>query len=99
VRRTPEARGLAPGAAGPAAEVAAEEFESLLQMLLAAASPELLLQRMADALARTSRQVNIIEQRFVPRLREGIAAIGSVLEEREREERVRLRWLQERRTR
>lgn len=97
VRRTPAARGLAPGAAGPAAEVTAEQFETLLEMLLAAASPELLLQRLADALARTSRQVNTIEQRLVPGLRRDIAAIGAALEEREREERLRLRWLLERR--
>lgn len=99
MRRTPEARGLAPGAAGPAAEITAEQFEVLLEMLLAAASPELLLQRLADALARTSRQVNTIEQRLVPRLRKDIASVGAVLEEREREERLRLRWLLQRRAR
>lgn len=48
----------------------------MLQMLVAGASPELLLQRLDEALARTSQQVNTIEQRFVPRLRQGIAAIG-----------------------
>ena len=98
VRRTPEARGLAPGAAGPAAEIAAEEFESLLEMLLAAAPRELLLQRLAEALARTSLQVNGIEQRLAPRLRADIAGIAAVLEEREREERLRMRWLLERRS-
>ncbi|HUJ29166.1 MAG TPA: V-type ATP synthase subunit D [Myxococcales bacterium] len=98
VRRTPEARGLAPGAQGPAAGITAEEFESLLEMLLAAAPREFLLQRLAEALARTSRQVNTIEQRLAPRLRADIAGIGRVLEEREREERLRLRWLLERRS-
>ncbi len=97
VRRTAEARGLAPGAAGPAAAVAADEFESLVEMLLAAAPRELLLQRLADALARTSRQVNTIEQRLAPGLRADIAGIAATLEEREREERLRLRWLLERR--
>lgn len=98
VRRTPEARGVAPGAAGPAAEIAAEEFESLLEMLLAAAPRELLLQRLAEALARTSRQVNTIEHRLAPRLHADIASIAAVLEEREREERLRMRWLLERRS-
>ena len=98
VRSTPEARGVAPGAAGPAAEIAAEEFESLLEMLLAAAPRELLLQRLAEALARTSRQVNTIEQHLAPRLRVDIASITAVLEEREREERLRMRWLLERRS-
>lgn len=98
VRRTPEARGLAPGAAGPAAEITAEEFESLVEMLLAAAPRELLLQRLAEALAQTSRQVNTIEQQLVPRLRTEIATIARVLEEREHEERLRLRWLLERRS-
>jgi V/A-type H+-transporting ATPase subunit D len=98
VRRTPEARGVAPGAAGPAAEIAAEEFESLLEMLLAAAPRELLLQRLAEALARTSRQVNTIEQRLAPGLRAQIASIAAVLEEREREERLRMRWVLERRS-
>jgi len=99
VRRTPEARGLSPGAAGPAAEETAEQFEALLEMLLAAAPRELLLQRLAEALARTSRQVNTLEQRLAPRLGADIAGIGEVLEEREREERLRLRWLLERRAR
>lgn len=98
VRRTPEARGAAPGAAGPAAEITAEEFEALLEMVLAAAPRELLLHRLAEALARTSRQVNTIEQRLAPRLRADIAGIAAVLEEREREERLRMRWLLERRS-
>jgi vacuolar-type H+-ATPase subunit D/Vma8 len=41
--------------------------------------------------------VNTIEQRLAPGLRAHIASIAAVLEEREREERLRMRWLLERR--
>jgi V/A-type H+-transporting ATPase subunit D len=91
--RTLEARGLPPTAIGPAAAAAATGFETLTDELLAAAPRELLLQRLGTALTRTSRQVNTLEQRVAPRLRQQIGRARRMLEEREREEHVRLGWL------
>jgi H(+)-transporting ATP synthase subunit D len=93
VVRTLGARGTAPAGSGPAAIQAATEFESLTELLLDAAPREMLLRRLGQALAQTSRQVHSLEHRLSPRLREDIARVRQVLEEREREERLRLQAL------
>lgn len=93
VRRSPVERGTPPGAAGPAAEAAADAFEHLTALLLDAASREILIRRLAAALADTSRRVNRLERRVEPRLRGEAARIRATLEEREREEQHRYRRL------
>lgn len=93
VRRDLAARAQAPGLTGPAAALASDRFEALLEELLDAASSELLLRRLAEALARTSRQVNTLERRVGPDLSASVRRIRAVLEEREREDGVRLRRL------
>ena len=92
LRRTLAARGTAPGA-GTAATETADAFEALLERLLAAASRELLITRLAGALAAATRQVRSLEQRVTPRLSGELLRVARVLEEREREERVRARHL------
>lgn len=87
------ARGTAPGATGPALFEAANRFERLAAVLLDAASRELHVRSLGQALARTSRQLHTLEQRVAPALRDRIAAIGRALDEREREEHTRLRQL------
>lgn len=94
--RTLAARGTAPGGIGPAAVVAAGEFEALTELLLDAAPREALLRRLGDALARTSRQVNTLERRVAPGLRGQVTAVARTLEEHEREEHLRLRRLRAR---
>jgi V/A-type H+/Na+-transporting ATPase subunit D len=91
VRRSLEGRGQAPALTGPATAAAAEEFEHLVELLLDAASTELLLRRLAEALARTSRQVNTLERRVAPRLAGEIHRVRELLEEREREDHARLK--------
>ena len=93
VRRTVEARGQAPPLTGPAAATAAGEFEPMLELLLDAATTELLLRRLAEALARTSRQVNTLEHRVAPGLSGEIRRVRALLEEREREDHTRLKHL------
>jgi V/A-type H+-transporting ATPase subunit D len=93
VRRTVEARGQAPPLTGPAAATAAGEFEQMVELLLDAASTELLLRRLAEALARTSRQVNTLENRVAPGLSAEIHRVRALLEEREREDHTRLKHL------
>jgi V/A-type H+-transporting ATPase subunit D len=93
VRRSLTSRGTPPGATGPSAIQAADEFEELVELLLDAASREALIRRLGDALARTSRQLNTLERRIGPELQRRIGATRRVLEEREREEQVRGRLL------
>jgi V/A-type H+-transporting ATPase subunit D len=78
---------------GPAAALAAEEFEKLLELLLEAAPREQLMQRLGIALGQTTRQLRGLEQRVEPTLRARMLAIRRTLEERERDERIRLKLM------
>lgn len=89
--RTLAARGTAPGSTGPAAAAAASAFERLADLLLDAAPREMLLHRLGEALAQTSRQVNTLDRRLAPALRADVVAMRRTLDEREREERLRLK--------
>lgn len=94
--RTLAARGTAPGSTGPAAAAAASAFERLADLLLEAAPREMLIRRLGEALAQTSRQVNTLERRLAPALRTAVIGIRRTLDEREREERLRLKQLKRR---
>lgn len=95
--RTPAARATAPALAGPAVAAAAHEFETFVDLLLEMASREGQIRRVAAALTRTSRQVNTLERRVAPELEGRIRGMTRVLDEREREERTRLKMLLRRR--
>lgn len=97
VRRTLDARALAPGSAGPAAEETAQRFEMLVDLLLDAAPREQRIRHLGEALAHTTRHVRTLEQRLAPALRERISRVRRTLEEREREEHLRLKHVQRKR--
>jgi len=90
VLREPDARTLTAGGAGTDALEAARRFEELVDTLLLAAPREALLRSLGEAVALTSRQVNVLERRLAPALEREVTSIRQTLEEREREERVRL---------
>jgi V/A-type H+-transporting ATPase subunit D len=69
----------------------AERFEAVLDRLLGVAALELSVRRLATEIARTTRRMNALEHVVVPRLEAERARIALVLEEREMEDRVRLR--------
>ena len=96
VRRTLEARGTTAASAGPELTAAADAYESLADLLIAAAPRELRVARLADAVASTSRQLRLLRERVEPRLISQIATVAHTLEEREREEHLRLKHLQRR---
>ena len=91
VKRTPESRGFT--AAAGTVSAAAEEFETLVDLLISAAAREQQIQRLGDAVARSTRQLRTLEQRIEPSLRSRISWVRSTLDEREREEHVRLKRL------
>lgn len=97
LRRTLDARGMAPASTGPAAAEVAHRFEALADLLLDAAPQEMRVARLAAAVAQTSRQLNVLEHRMEPALLGQVATIRRSLEEREREERLALRHLQRKR--
>jgi len=97
--RTLAARGAAPGLTGPGAAAATVGFERLADLLLDAAPREMLIRRLGEALAQTSRQVNTLERRLAPALRAAVTGMRRTLDEREREERLRLKHLKSSRDR
>jgi V/A-type H+-transporting ATPase subunit D len=97
--RTVGARGTAPGSAGPTTAAAAAEFERLAELLLDAATREMLIRRLGEALSQTSRQVHTLERRLAPSLISQMGTVRRTLEEREREEHLRLKHLSRRRGR
>jgi H(+)-transporting ATP synthase subunit D len=99
ITRTLPARGTAPGPTTPLAAWATTQFELLVDLLVEAAPREVLLRRLGAALTHTSRQVHGLEQRVLPALREQIMRVVRSLDEREREEKFRLKHLLKKRRR
>lgn len=99
VVRSLAARGVLPGTDDAASQEAAADFEVLIEQLLEAAPQEHVMRRLGQALARTTRLVNTLEQRVSVQLRRDLSGIRRTLEEREREEHVRLKLLMARRGR
>jgi V/A-type H+-transporting ATPase subunit D len=93
VRRTLDARGTAPALTGPSTAAAAAGFETLADLLLEAAPREQRVRRLGDAVARATRQMQTLEQHVAPDLERQIGQVRRQLEEREREDRLRLRHL------
>jgi V/A-type H+-transporting ATPase subunit D len=91
VSRSLDARGTAPAMTGPAAAHAAARFERLTDLLVEAAPREQRVRRLGEAVSRTTRQMRTLEQRVAPRLERQIAQVRRQLEEREREDRMRLK--------
>jgi V/A-type H+/Na+-transporting ATPase subunit D len=91
VERARTGRGYSLVATSARIDAVAERFESVLGRLLDVAALELSVRRLADEIARTTRRMNALEHVVVPRLQAERARIALVLEEREREDRVRLR--------
>lgn len=91
--RSVAARGVSPSSGGPSVSATAVEFERLAEMLLDAATREMLIRRLGEALARASRQVHTLERRVSPGLKGQMSRVRRTLEEREREEHLRLKHL------
>jgi len=99
LERTLEARGTVPGPTPAATVEAAAAFETLAQLLVEAAPREMLLRRLGQEVARTSRQVRALELRVEPTLSDSVSTLTDLLDEREREEHLRLRHFLRRRGR
>jgi H(+)-transporting ATP synthase subunit D len=99
VQRTLAARETAAAAVGPAPAQAATEFERLIELVIEALPKEQLVRRLGDALSKATRQVNTLQLRVEPALSAELSALKRMLEERERDERSRLRHVLRRRER
>lgn len=70
---------------------AAACFEAELELIVDLAGRELRLRRLVDEIAKTTRRVNALEYVVIPQLQREAAVIQSILDERERQDRFRLK--------
>ena len=91
LRRAADARGAPPASWGLIAAEAATRHEEVLEVLLEIASRELYLERLGQEMQQTSRRMNALEQLVAPRLAAEARRVALALEERAREEAVRLK--------
>ena len=90
LRRRPTERGYSPAATTARIDRVAVAFELQVELLIDVIATELSLRRLAAAIALTTRRVNALEVVVIPRLEAERDFIELVLEERQREDRVRL---------
>ena len=89
--RAADARGTSAASWGPAGAAAARRHEEALEALLRIASRELHLARLGEEIQETSRRINALEQLLLPQLGGEVSRIEAALDERDREDAVRLK--------
>jgi len=89
--RHPESRDRSPLVSGPSLELVAERFEEVLTIAIRLATMEARVRRLAREIRRTSSRVNALRTRVIPELEADTRAIELGLEQREREDRFRLK--------
>jgi V/A-type H+-transporting ATPase subunit D len=89
-------RGYSLAGSSPHIDHAAERFEAELDLILELAASELRLRRLADEIGKTTRRVNALESVVIPRLTAELRIIQSALDERERQDRFRLKRIKAR---
>jgi len=94
--RTADQRGTSPTSWGPSGVEAARRHEEALEVLLRIATREKHLIRLGEEIRETSRRVNALEQILLPALAAEAGRVEAALEERDREDTVRLKRLRRR---
>jgi V/A-type H+-transporting ATPase subunit D len=97
VRRTSGTRGWAPSLVSAHLDTVALAYEEQLEWLLDLCAVELSVRRLATEIARTTKQVNALDNIVLPQLHDEARRIALTLDEREREEHARLRRARTRR--
>lgn len=69
----------------------AKEFETVMEKVLNTASVESHLRRIGDEVKKTARRINAINEVVIPKTKEQLQYIGRSIEEREREDILRLK--------
>jgi len=97
--RSSESRGYSPYTVSARIDETAERFEQVIEYAIRVAPVEHKLNILAEHIRKTSRRVNALEQRLLPRLKRQIRFIRNTLDQREREDTFRLRILKRKKTR
>ncbi len=91
VRRSLVDRGYTLTGTSARIDRASELFETELELALELAARELRLRRLVEEIATTTRRVNALENIVIPQLERETSMILAVLDERERQDRFRLK--------
>ena len=89
-------RGYTATGSSPHIDEAAAAFETVAEQTLRVAAYEVLIRRLSEEIRKTSRRVNALEIAVIPALESEIGRIGSHIEERERQDRYRLKRIKDR---
>ena len=89
-------RGYTPLGTTARIDETADRFESAVDLILKIAPVDLKLRVLAEDISKTSRRVNALEQRLLPKLTQQVRFIRSALDQREREDIFRLKMLKRR---
>ncbi|MEN3044541.1 MAG: V-type ATP synthase subunit D [Candidatus Hydrothermales bacterium] len=72
-------------------------FENLIDKILKIVPLEIKFKRIGEEIKKTTRRVNALEQKIIPRLKEEVTYIRRTLEDREREDKFRMKLLKRKR--
>jgi V/A-type H+-transporting ATPase subunit D len=75
----------------------AESFEKLVDDIVKGVPIEIKMKRIGEEIKKTTRRVNALEQKIIPEINQQITYIRRVLEDREREDKFRLKRLKAKR--
>ena len=93
------ARPVSPRGTALAVDEVAAGFERIVRDMLDLAPRELRLRRMGEDIRRTNRRISALEQQLIPRLEAQARYIHQVLEERARDDVIRLKRLKQKKGR
>lgn len=93
MRRPLDGRGYAFMTVSSTIDASAKGFEMVLETMLNTASTESHMRRIGDEVKKTARKINAIKEIIIPKTKEQLRDISRTLEEREREDILRLKRL------
>lgn len=96
-RKTILLRGYSPLSVTSRIDDTADDFERLVDTLVRTVPLEIKMKRIGEEIKKTTRRVNALEQKIIPEMKEQIAYIRRTLEDREREDKFRLKRLKAKR--
>ncbi|MEO0291744.1 MAG: V-type ATP synthase subunit D, partial [candidate division WOR-3 bacterium] len=90
-------RGYSPFSVTTRIDETADSFEILIDKILSIVPLEIRFKRIGEEIKKTTRRVNALEQKIIPQLKEEVNYIRRVLEDREREDKFRMKLLKKKR--
>lgn len=90
-------RGYSPISVTSRIDETADDFERLIDSLVRTIPLEIKMKKIGEEIKKTTRRVNALEQKIIPEMKDQIAYIRRTLEDREREDKFRLKRLKAKR--